>query len=100
MSDEHAERAHRSSRGRRDRGQSLSFWASQASGNDTIITNVATTFTCGTLLGRAMSARIHCGSVSVPGAGRERGDDDLVEAQREGQQAAGESAERTSGNVT
>ena len=44
--------------------RSLSRWASQASGIDTTITNVATTFTSGTLLGRLMLAKIHCGSVS------------------------------------
>ena len=44
--------------------QSLRRWASQATGIDTSITNVATTFTWGTLLGREIAARIHCGSVS------------------------------------
>ena len=43
---------------------SLRRWASQAMGIDTSITNVATTFTWGTLLGREMAARIHCGNVS------------------------------------
>ncbi len=44
-------------------GQSLSLWASQASGIDTTITNVAITLTSGTLFGRLMLAKIHCGSV-------------------------------------
>ena len=44
--------------------QSLSRWASQARGIDTTITNVAITLTNGTLFGRLMLARIHCGNVS------------------------------------
>ena len=52
------------SRGEDRRAQSLSVWASQARGIDTTITNVAITLTRGTLLGRLMLARIHCGNVS------------------------------------
>ena len=42
---------------------SLSRWANQASGIDTIITNVASTLTRGTMFGRLKLARIHCGRV-------------------------------------
>ena len=47
----------------RDGSESPSRCASHASGIDTIITKVATTFTIGTLFGLLMLAKIHCGSV-------------------------------------
>ena len=63
-------------------------WASQTGMIDSSITALATTFTIGGCSPRLRLFRIHCGSVSQPGTGRERGDHDLVEAQAEGQQPA------------
>ena len=54
------------------------------------ITSTATTLTIGSWLGRERLLKIQIGSVCSPGADRERGDDDLVEGEAEGEQAAGD----------
>ena len=57
------------------------------------------TLTSGTWLARRKLWKIQIGSVLTPPASEDR-DDDLVERQREGQQAPASSADRSAGNVT
>ena len=64
---------------------------------DAMITNSATTFTIGSWSGR--ESRRSRSAASAGPRGEDR-DDDLVERQRERQQAARESAVRICGNIT
>ena len=67
----------------------VSRWAIQTGMSDSTITKTATTLTTGCPIGRKRFAKIQIGSVCCVAAGEDR-HDDLVERQREREQAAGQ----------